>query len=54
MVVAGLALTAVDSLLMPGRAVRWNYWDIYPAGTVPTKPTMIERDPECAICGAGR
>jgi hypothetical protein len=48
---AGLVLTALDSLLMKGRPINWNYWDIYPAGTIPTQPLMIERRKDCLLCG---
>ncbi|MDD5677088.1 MAG: ThiF family adenylyltransferase [Kiritimatiellae bacterium] len=51
LVIAGLVLTALDSLLMPGRAINWNYWDIYPSGAIPTQPLMIERRKDCPICG---
>jgi molybdopterin/thiamine biosynthesis adenylyltransferase len=51
MVTAGLVLTALDSLLMKARPIQWNYWDIYPAGQVPTKPCTIEKRKDCPICG---
>jgi molybdopterin/thiamine biosynthesis adenylyltransferase len=52
MVTAGLVLTAVDSLLMKGRPIQWNYWDIYPSGMVPTAPITIKRRDDCPICGS--
>jgi adenylyltransferase/sulfurtransferase len=51
LVMAGLVLTALDSVLMKGRRITWNYWDIYPAGTIPTQPIVIERRKDCALCG---
>lgn len=48
---ASLALTALDSILMKGRPIQWNYWDIYPNGMVPTQPLKIERRKDCAVCG---
>ena len=51
LVTAGLVLTALDSILMKGRSINWNYWDIYPSGMIPTQPVTIERRENCALCG---
>jgi len=51
LVTAGLVLTALDALLMKGRKINWNYWDIYPSGMIPTQPLVIERRKDCPICG---
>ncbi len=51
LVTAGLVLTALDSVLMKGRKVNWNYWDIYPSGMIPTQPLTIEQRKDCPICG---
>ncbi|MDD5677006.1 MAG: ThiF family adenylyltransferase [Kiritimatiellae bacterium] len=51
LVTAGLVLTALDALLMPGRKINWNYWDIYPSGAILTQPLTIERRKDCPICG---
>jgi len=53
MITAGLALTALDSVLMPKRGVGWNFWDIYSGGVVPTQPRIVERRKDCPICGGG-
>lgn len=51
LVTAGLVLTALDAVLMKGRKVNWNYWDIYPSGMLPTQPLTIEQRKDCPICG---
>lgn len=51
MATGALVLTALDSILMKGRSINWNYWDIYPSGAIPTQPLMIERKTDCPICG---
>ena len=52
-VVAGLAMTLVDSVLMPQRKVHFNYWDVFPQGAVETKPLTVAKRPGCPICGTG-
>jgi molybdopterin/thiamine biosynthesis adenylyltransferase len=49
-VVAGLALYAIDSLLMD-RKRDWNYRRIHLAGFMPDEMRMIGRNPNCPLCG---
>lgn len=49
-VVAGIALYAIDSLLM-GRKRGWNYRNIHLAGFAPSNVLPIERRPDCPVCG---
>ena len=48
--IAGLALYAVDSLLMR-RPRRWNYREVFLDGSPSDRTLMVERDPECPVCG---
>ena len=50
-VVAGIALYAIDSLLMPGRKRGWNYRNVHLAGFAPSNVLSIERRAECPLCG---
>ena len=50
-VVGGLALYAIDSLLMQ-RKRDWNYRLIHLAGFAPSHQDWIERRPDCQLCGA--
>jgi len=49
-VMAGLALYAVDSLLMDRRR-NWNYRRIHLAGFIPDFLSVIQKNPECPLCG---
>lgn len=49
-VVAGIALYAIDSLLMD-RKRGWNYRNVHLAGFAPSIELVIEKRPDCAICG---
>ena len=49
-VVAGVALYAVDSLVMPRRRT-WNYREVFLAGDIPDRAATVERRPDCLICG---
>ena len=49
-VVAGLALYAIDTLLM-GRKRKWNYRRVHLAGFVPDIQEAIPRNSTCPICG---
>ena len=51
-VVAGLALYAIDSLLMD-RPIGWNYRNVHLAGFAPSNELTIERKPDCPLCGKG-
>lgn len=46
----GYTMVALDSVLM-ARPINWNYYDCHPNGSIPTRPIMIERRKDCAICG---
>lgn len=52
-VVAGLAVYAVDTLLMPGRKRNWNYRNCHLAGFAPSEQALVERRPDCPVCGHG-
>jgi molybdopterin/thiamine biosynthesis adenylyltransferase len=49
-VVAGIALYAVDSLVM-NRRRSWNYKEIFLAGDIPDRTTVVQRRRGCPICG---
>ena len=49
-VVAGLALYAIDSLIMD-RPRGWNYRNVHLAGFGPSNALNIERRDDCPICG---
>jgi molybdopterin/thiamine biosynthesis adenylyltransferase len=48
-VVAGLALYAIDSLLMH-RKRNWNFRNIHLAGFAPSDGVIIEKNPRCPLC----
>lgn len=48
-VVAGLALYAVDSVLME-RKKAWNYRQVHLAGFAPDTQLLLEGNPECPLC----
>jgi molybdopterin/thiamine biosynthesis adenylyltransferase len=48
-VVAGLALYAVDSVLMD-RKRTWHYKQIFLDGSLPERSFRVERRPACALC----
>lgn len=52
-VVAGIALYAIDSLLM-NRKRNWNYRNIHLAGFAPSQELMIERKQNCFLCNKNR
>lgn len=49
-VVSGFVLYLADSVLMR-RPRNWNYRMIYLSGFAPDERRMIERNPECPLCG---
>jgi len=49
-VMSGFSLYAIDSLLMD-RKRTWNYRMIHLAGYAPDSKQLIERNPECPLCG---
>jgi len=49
-VVAGIALYAIDSLLM-ARPRHWNYRQIFLDGSSPDRSVRVERRPDCRLCG---
>jgi adenylyltransferase/sulfurtransferase len=49
-VMAGLSLYAIDSLLMP-RPRSWNYRQMRLSGFGPDAAKVIERRPDCVLCG---
>lgn len=49
-VVAGIALYAIDSLLMD-RKRNWNYREVHLAGFMPGCERVVERRPDCPLCG---
>ncbi|MBX7255922.1 MAG: ThiF family adenylyltransferase [Candidatus Hydrogenedentes bacterium] len=49
-VVAGLALYAIDSLLMDRRRA-WNFRNVHLAGFAPSSELVIEKRPDCPLCG---
>lgn len=50
-VVSGLALYAIDSLLM-GRPCGWNYRNVHLAGFAPSEISVIGRKQGCPMCGS--
>jgi len=48
-VVAGLALYAIDSLIMD-RNRNWNFRNVHLAGFAPSEEMTIEKNPECPLC----
>lgn len=50
--VAGFALYAIDSVLMQ-RKRNWNYRLVHLAGFAPDQQDLIERNPDCPLCGVG-
>jgi len=50
-VVAGLALYAIDSLLM-NRPRNWNYREVHLAGFMPDVQRQVEKLPTCPLCGS--
>jgi len=50
-VVAGLALYAIDSLLMQ-RKRNWNYREVHLAGFMPDVQRQVEKLPTCPLCGS--
>jgi len=49
-VTAGLALYAIDSLLME-RNRNWNYRRVHLAGFAPDESAILKRNLECELCG---
>jgi len=52
-VVAGMALYAIDSLLMD-RKRSWNYREVHLAGFAPSCERVIDRKLDCPLCGRMR
>ncbi len=52
-VVAGFSVYAVDTILM-NRHREWNFKFVSLDGSVPDSSKMIERNPECALCGKNK
>jgi molybdopterin/thiamine biosynthesis adenylyltransferase len=51
-VIAGFALTAVDSLVMPRRTRHWNFRQVFLNGVLEDKRLLIDRRSHCPICGS--
>jgi molybdopterin/thiamine biosynthesis adenylyltransferase len=50
--VAGMALFAVDSTLMP-RPRRWNLSEFFLSGEIRPTPRTVDRRDDCSLCGGG-
>lgn len=49
--ISGFVLYAIDSLLMP-RVRTWNYRALSLSGSWNERSSMVERQPECKLCGS--
>ena len=49
-VIAGFMVYALDTILM-GRHREWNLRDVFLNGSVPETPAVIEKNPDCPLCG---
>ena len=50
-VMAGIVLFAIDTLLMKARHREWNMTEVFLDGSVPHGSRMVEKRPDCLICG---